>query len=119
MEINLLTPDDLETFKKQLLEEMRKSFQHFNTPPMPKLLKAKEVRNMLHISAGTLTAMRKEGDLSYIELSETHFLYPYDEIMRLLQKKLVKAKAFVIAVLYISQAVADMAAAYTDCCGFA
>ena len=68
MEINLLTPDDLETFKKQLLEEMQKSFQHFNTPPMPQLL---------------------------------------------------KAKAFVIAALYISQAVADMAAAYTDCCGFA
>lgn len=65
MEKRLVTVDDLQLFKMELLREFKRLLQ--NTPPaIPKpWLKSHELQKMLKISAGTLQHLRDSGQLKF------------------------------------------------------
>ena len=72
MNVDLITREDLERFKKELLEEIRR-YQQYPRKQGQEVrvwLKSYEVRKLLGISAGTLQNLRLNGTLSVVQ-------YPY------------------------------------------
>jgi hypothetical protein len=67
MNIDLVTKDDLERFKKELLEEIRHlvMYPQKSGEAVKTWLKSMEVRKLLDISAGTLQNLRVNGTLPY------------------------------------------------------
>lgn len=84
MNVEIITKEDLEKFKQELFEEIRKanSTQAFG---LNKLLKASDVRKMLGISLGTLQNLRINGTLPYSKVGGTTY-YLYDDIIKLIEK---------------------------------
>nr|WP_322625895.1 helix-turn-helix domain-containing protein [uncultured Flavobacterium sp.] len=91
MNIDLVTKDDLEKFKQELLEEIR----HFQMYPRKrgeepkKWLKSFEVRNLLGISAGTLQNLRLNGTLPFSKIGGLLY-YSYEDIQKLMNGGLDK-----------------------------
>lgn len=85
MKIELITKEDLELFKQELFEEMRKSKFSFkkNDPPQKEWLKSYEVRKMLGISPGTLQNMRLNGTLPFNKIGGLMY-YRYEDIRKLM-----------------------------------
>lgn len=85
MKVELITRDDLENFKKELFEEIRKSrFNFKKTDQLQKeWLKSYDVRKLLGISAGTLQNMRVNGTLPYTKIGGLMY-YRYEDIQNLL-----------------------------------
>lgn len=85
MNVDLITRDDLEKFKKELLEEIKRYQQY----PRKKgeqthvWLKSYEVRKLLNISAGTLQNLRLNGTLPYNKIGGLMY-YRYDDIQKLM-----------------------------------
>lgn len=66
MEIVILTAQDLQSFKKEMIEEFAKII--VETPVMSssrKWLKSKDVLKLLNISSGTLQQMRTNGTIPF------------------------------------------------------
>lgn len=85
MNVELITKDDLDRFKKELLEEIRR-FQQYPRKPGQETrvwLKSYEVRKLLSISAGTLQNLRINGTLPYNKIGGLMF-YRYEDIQKLL-----------------------------------
>lgn len=85
MSLQILTKDDLNQFKTELVEEIKKILTD-NTPQKKKWLKSWEVREMLGISRGTLQTMRNNGTLQATPVGGLMF-YDYDDIAMLMQGK--------------------------------
>ena len=85
MKVELITKEDLENFKKELFEEIRKNrFQLKNTNQEQKQwLKSYEVRKLLGISAGTLQNLRINGTLPYTKIGGLMY-YRYEDIRNLM-----------------------------------
>ncbi len=85
MKVELITKEDLENFKKELFEEIRKNrFQLKNTNQAQKQwLKSYEVRKLLGISAGTLQNLRINGTLPYTKIGGLMY-YRYEDIRNLM-----------------------------------
>ncbi|CAN1533966.1 Helix-turn-helix domain, group 17 [Flavobacteriaceae bacterium] len=85
MNVDLITKDDLERFKKELLEEIRRCqlYPRKPTQEMRVWLKSFEVRKLLGISAGTLQNLRINGTLPYNKIGGLMY-YRYDDIQKLL-----------------------------------
>ena len=82
MAIALITKEDLQQFKIELLESIEKLLQGKKTEE--KLwLRTSEVRKLLNISAGTLQNLRINGTLSYSKIGGVLF-YNYKDIEKLL-----------------------------------
>ncbi len=81
MNLNILTVDDLEKFKKELLIEIR----HIIEPQInqSEWLKSKEVCEMLKISASTLQNLRISGQIKYKKIMGTLY-YNSKEIIEML-----------------------------------
>lgn len=84
MTIEIITKEDLEKFKQELFEEMRKT-NTSQSGGLNKLLKASDVRKMLGISMGTLQNLRINGTLPYSKVGGTTY-YLYDDILKLIEK---------------------------------
>lgn len=82
MAVNIITIDDLEKFKQELIEEIRNLF-HLKTTEQKLWLRSSEVRELLGISSGTLQNMRMNGTLSYSKIGGVLF-YNYRDIEKLL-----------------------------------
>ncbi|TRW25967.1 helix-turn-helix domain-containing protein [Flavobacterium zepuense] len=85
MNVELITRDDLERFKKELLEEIRR-FQMFplkRGEEQRSWLKSYEVRKLLGISAGTLQNLRVNGTLPYSKIGGLMY-YRYEDIQKLM-----------------------------------
>lgn len=85
MNVDLITKDDLEKFKKELLEEIRR-YQLFPRKQGQETrvwLKSFEVRKLLGISAGTLQNLRINGTLPYNKIGGLMY-YRYDDIQKLM-----------------------------------
>lgn len=80
----LLTIDDLQQFKKQLLEELLLALKPTTGITTKKWLKSHEVRRMLKISPGTLQTLKSSGVIPYTKIGGVHF-YDYEEIQDLLE----------------------------------
>lgn len=85
MKVELITKEDLETFKKELFQEIRRNRFYFKkTDQVQKeWLKSFEVRKLLGISAGTLQSLRLNGTLPYTKVGGLMY-YRYENIRKLM-----------------------------------
>ncbi len=80
--IQLLTKEDLEDFKRDLIQEI-KALMHPEELQAKQWLKSVEVRKLLNISPGTLQNMRINGTLHYTRVGSILY-YKYADILKLL-----------------------------------
>lgn len=79
----VVTMDELQVFKQELLEEFRNMIK--GLPDRPKqLLRNADVRKLLGISATTLQTLRINGTLPYSKIGGTLY-YDYNEVMRVFE----------------------------------
>ena len=82
MALEVLTKEDLQQFKIELLESIENLLQGKKT--QEKLwLRTSEVKKLLGISSGTLQNLRINGTLSYSKIGGTRY-YNYKDIQTLL-----------------------------------
>ena len=84
MAVEIITKEDLQQFKRELLEELKQFFKTQSSEPVKQWLKSYEVRKMLGISRGTLQTMRTNGTLTATRIGGLMF-YAYDDIVKLMQ----------------------------------
>ncbi len=83
MAAQIITKEDLDEFKLELLENIREMLLE-NTPKhQKKWLKSYEVRKLLGISPGTLQNMRENGSLPFSKIGGLIF-YDNDDIQEML-----------------------------------
>ena len=82
----LLTTDDLNDFKRQLLFEIRNMLKEHVGQPSKKYLKSKDVRKLLSISPGTLQNLRDNGTLPFRRLGGVIY-HDSEDIQRILETK--------------------------------
>jgi hypothetical protein len=82
MPYEVITNEDLQKFRLQLLEDLKAFVQ----PPQhaKEWLKSSEVRKMLGISHGTLQNLRINGTLPFKKLGGIMF-YKYDDLIKILE----------------------------------
>jgi hypothetical protein len=69
MTVNIVTNEDLNQFKKELLDELASLIS--SKPAIPvKWLKSYQVREMLGISPGTLQNLRINGTVEYTKIGD-------------------------------------------------
>lgn len=79
----IVTIEDLQQFRLQLLGDLKTLVQPANNPSQKEWLKSSDVRKMLGISHGTLQNLRIKGVLPYRKLGGIVF-YRYEDIARML-----------------------------------
>jgi hypothetical protein len=85
MTVEILTKEDLEVLKKDIINEIRAIFKSKGVTLQNKeWLKSYEVRKMLGISPGTLQQMRVNGTLGYSQVGGLLF-YKYEDIVKLME----------------------------------
>lgn len=80
----LITVDDLEQFKKQLLAELLIALRPQTGVTTKKWLKSHEVRKLLKISPGTLQTFKSSGLIPYTKIGGVHF-YDNEDIQKILE----------------------------------
>ncbi|MBX2968255.1 MAG: helix-turn-helix domain-containing protein [Cyclobacteriaceae bacterium] len=85
MAATIITPEDLQRFKEELLEELRNLLAQRQTTPVRKWLKSHEVRRLLTISPGTLQNLRVTGKLPFTKIGGVIF-YDYEDIQTMIQE---------------------------------
>ena len=84
MAVNIVTTEDLHTFRIQLLDDLKRIFSQVKTENQKQWLKSVEVRRLLKISPGTLQNLRINGTLKFTKIGGIHY-YSMDDINRLLE----------------------------------
>lgn len=87
----VLTIEDLQEFKVELLQELKKLLQNQSEFKPKKWLRSPEVREMLDISPGTLQNLRINGTLPYTKMGGVIY-YAYEDIVKVLQANRVHNK---------------------------
>lgn len=85
MSVNIITKEDLQEFKIELLQDIRDLF-HIKTTEQKLWLRSAEVKEMLKISSGTLQTLRANGTLSFTRIGGTLY-YNYKDIEKLFNVK--------------------------------
>ena len=85
MAANIVTVEDLESFKEELLTEIQKLLSQRQTTPARKWLKSHEVRRLLTLSPGTLQNLRVNGTLPFTKIGGVIF-YDYDDIQKMIEE---------------------------------
>src|SRR5258706_1996521 len=70
MATTIITPEDLQNFKQELLAEIQNLLSQRQTAPARKWLKSHEVRRLLTLSPGTLANLRVNGTLPYTKIGD-------------------------------------------------
>lgn len=86
MAVEIITKEDLQQFKLELLTDLKQIFKSQSSEPIKQWLKSYEVRKMLGISRGTLQNMRTNGTLTANKIGGLMF-YSYDDISKLMKGK--------------------------------
>jgi hypothetical protein len=89
MVANIITVDDLRTFKQDFLEELVNVLEQRQTTPARKWLKSHEVRKLLTISPNTLQSLREKGTLPYTKIGGVIY-YDFDDIKKMLDENKTK-----------------------------
>jgi hypothetical protein len=84
MIVEMITKEDLQHFRKQLLEEITALLNVGKKTEGKDWLRSAQVREILKISAGTLQNLRISGHLKPTKIAGT-FYYSRSEIMTLLE----------------------------------
>ena len=72
MAVQIVTTEDLHTFKIELINEIKQILNEKTNAPK-KWLKSSEVRKMLNISTGTLQTLRVNGSLPCTKVGGTNY----------------------------------------------
>ncbi len=83
MSVEIITKEDLEQFKSELLEDLLKVLQP-NQPQVKQWLKSQDVRKLLNISPGTLQNLRINGTLRFTKIGSI-FYYKAQDITKILE----------------------------------
>lgn len=86
MATNIITPEDLQAFKVELLEAIEKLLSQRQAGPTQRWLKSPQVRKLLNLSPGTLQNLRINGTLPFSKIGGVIF-YDYEDIERILQER--------------------------------
>ncbi|WP_298367578.1 helix-turn-helix domain-containing protein [uncultured Lutibacter sp.] len=81
MNIELVSMDDLQSFKKEILAEISTLLEGKTEPK--KWLRSSDVKEMLNISDGTLQTLRVNGTLPYTKMGKTMY-YEYSDVTKIL-----------------------------------
>jgi len=84
MAANIVTIEDLQNLKQELVAEVQKLLQEHVTPTR-KWLKSREVMKFLMISPTTLQNLRINGSLPYTKIGGTYF-YAYNDIQKMIEE---------------------------------
>jgi hypothetical protein len=90
MNIEVITKQDLQVLRQQLLEDIKQLLAGSKQEPK-KWLRSADVRNMLNISAGTLQNLRVNGELRPTKIGGS-FFYAFQVIQSLMQADTKRAK---------------------------
>ena len=85
MNVDFVTKQDLEQFKKELFEELQKLFKE-EKPGEKRWLKSYQVRELLGISRGTLQNLRVNGTLKSTKIGGLMY-YDHNDIVKMLKGK--------------------------------
>ncbi|AZI20838.1 helix-turn-helix domain-containing protein [Chryseobacterium taklimakanense] len=83
MAANIITQEDLQNFKTELLDEIKNLF-HFKTTEQKLWLRTSEVKELLKVSSGTLQNLRLNGTLTTSKVGGILY-YNYKDIEDLLE----------------------------------
>lgn len=83
--LQILTREDLDKFKAELLEEIKKLLNSANNNQPAEWLKSYDVKKMLGISSGTLQNMRDKGIITFSKIGGLA-LYNKKDIFDFLEK---------------------------------
>ena len=90
MSVNILTNEDLQHFKAELISELNSLFKKEFAAPR-KWLKSEEVKKLLKVSPGTLQTLRVNRTLQYTKIGGIIF-YDYEHIEKVMQQNLRPAR---------------------------
>lgn len=79
----IVTKEDLQLFRVQLLQDLKQVLAQQGKPVMKKWLKSGEVRKMLSLSAGKLQNLRITGKLRFSKVGNILY-YRFEDIEKLL-----------------------------------
>lgn len=83
MPATIITSEDLQSFKQELLEEIKKLLAQPRPAHQHKWMKSHEIRRLLKISPGTLQNLRVNGTLPFSKIGGVIF-YNYEDIEKML-----------------------------------
>ncbi|PRY03640.1 helix-turn-helix protein [Pontibacter ummariensis] len=86
MSVEIITKEDLQSFRRQLLEDLRQLLSKRPQQTQKLVLKSAEVRRLLQISPSTLQTLRINGTLPFTRIGGTIY-YRSEDIERLMDGK--------------------------------
>lgn len=91
MGATIITTEDLQEFKHELLGDIKELLNSKSTFKQKKWLKSPEVKELLSISAGTLQNLRINGTLPYTKVGGVIY-YDYEDIMKVMEENRIHNK---------------------------
>jgi len=91
MAATIITTEDLQEFKHELLGSIKELLNSQITFKQKKWLKSPEVRELLSISPGTLQNLRINGTLPYSKVGGVIY-YDYEEILKVIEDNRIHNK---------------------------
>lgn len=73
MKIDIITTEDLQQFKMDLIQEIKDVLQHKNISQNKEWLRSSEVKTMLKISGGTLQNLRINSTIPFRKIGGTMY----------------------------------------------
>lgn len=89
MAVNIVTKEDLQDFKADLLKELTELIQKKPGKEHREWLKSYEVMKALNISKGTLQVLRSNGTLPFTRVGKCIY-FKYDDIQNLLEQNKIQ-----------------------------
>ncbi len=83
MAIEIVTKENLQQFRIQLLNDIRQLLMSLVAKPAKPWLKNSEVRKLLNISSNTIRRLRISGELPHSRISGIYY-YRYEDIEKLM-----------------------------------
>lgn len=84
MVVEVVTREDLQAFRLQLLSEITQLLGSVQTKPQKEWLRNSEVRKLLKVSSNTVQRLRISGKLKSSKVGGVHY-YRYEDIENLLE----------------------------------
>lgn len=86
MATTIITPEDLQAFKVELLGDIERLLSLRQADSAQRWLRSPQVRKLLNLSPGTLQNLRINGTLPFSKIGGVIF-YDYEDIERILKER--------------------------------
>ena len=87
MAVEIITREDLQTFRLQLLNDIKQLIVPKQQTSVKQWLKASDVKRLLSISSGKLQTLRISGKLRSSKIGGVHY-YKHEDIQQLLESQI-------------------------------